>query len=47
MKPVFSTYKVTDYGTSRLVGKDLEHLKLELTEPCSENVIEWNSFWNG
>lgn len=47
MKPVFSTYKVTDYGTSRLVGKDLEHLKLELTEPCSENVMNGIAFGMG
>jgi len=31
-KPVFATYNVKDYGTSRIVGKDGTHLKLELTD---------------
>ncbi|MDR2121070.1 MAG: single-stranded-DNA-specific exonuclease RecJ [Tannerella sp.] len=29
-KPVFCTRNVQDYGTSKCVGKDLEHLKLEI-----------------
>jgi single-stranded-DNA-specific exonuclease len=29
-KPVFCSLRVQDYGTSRLVGKDQDHLKLEI-----------------
>jgi single-stranded-DNA-specific exonuclease len=29
-KPVFCSLRVRDYGTSRLVGKDQDHLKLEI-----------------
>lgn len=39
MKPVFVTENVKDYGTSRLVGRDLDHFKLDLTEDESANVI--------
>ncbi len=39
-KPVFCTRHVYDYGTSRLVGRDQEHIKLELVDKQSErNVI--------
>jgi len=39
-KPVFCTRHVYDYGTSRLVGRDQEHIKLELVDRQSErNVI--------
>jgi single-stranded-DNA-specific exonuclease len=31
-KPVFCTRSVQDYGTSKCVGKDLEHLKLEIID---------------
>ena len=31
-KPVFCSLGVKDYGTSKLVGKELEHLKLELID---------------
>ncbi|MDR2473851.1 MAG: single-stranded-DNA-specific exonuclease RecJ [Tannerella sp.] len=31
-KPVFCAYQVRDFGTSRLVGKDGTHLKLELKD---------------
>ena len=47
MKPIFATHKVTDFGSSRLVGKELEHLKLELTEPNSENVMNGIAFGMG
>jgi len=33
MQPVFMTEDVFDAGTSRLVGKNSEHLKLDLVEP--------------
>jgi len=39
-KPIFCTRHVYDYGTSRLVGKEQEHIKLELVDKLSErNVI--------
>jgi single-stranded-DNA-specific exonuclease len=44
MKPVFVTRKVIDYGTSRLVGKEQEHLKLELVDASSENVMNGIAF---
>lgn len=44
MKPVFVTYRAIDYGTSRLVGKDQEHLKLELVDASSENVMNGIAF---
>lgn len=44
MKPVFVSKKVFDYGTSRLVGKEQEHLKLELVDASSENVINGIAF---
>jgi single-stranded-DNA-specific exonuclease len=44
MKPVFASKKVLDYGTSRLVGKDQEHLKLELVDSSSENVMNGIAF---
>ena len=44
MKPVFVSRKVFDYGTSRLVGKEQEHLKLELIDSSSENVMNGIAF---
>lgn len=44
MKPVFASKKVLDYGTSRLVGKVQEHLKLELVDSSSENVMNGIAF---
>jgi single-stranded-DNA-specific exonuclease len=44
MKPVFSTRGVLDYGSSRLVGKEQEHLKLELVDSSSENVMNGIAF---
>lgn len=43
-KPVFCTKRVYDYGTSRLVGKDQEHLKLELIDTHSENIMNAIAF---
>ncbi|OFX57371.1 MAG: single-stranded-DNA-specific exonuclease RecJ, partial [Bacteroidetes bacterium GWB2_41_8] len=37
MLPVFITENVLDSGTSRPVGKNLEHLKLDLIEPTSNS----------
>lgn len=44
MKPIFASRKVLDYGTSRLVGKEQEHLKLELVDSSSENVMNGIAF---
>ncbi len=44
MKPVFVSKRVMDYGTSRLVGKEQEHLKLELVDKSSENVMNGIAF---
>ncbi|HIU54417.1 MAG TPA: single-stranded-DNA-specific exonuclease RecJ [Candidatus Gallibacteroides avistercoris] len=43
-KPLFCTKRVYDYGTSRLVGKDQEHLKLELVDNISENIMNGIAF---
>ena len=37
MTPVFVSEDVFDAGTSRLVGKNLEHIKLDLAEPNSSS----------
>ena len=37
MVPVFITENVLDSGTSRPVGKNMEHLKLDLIEPTSNS----------
>jgi len=39
MMPVFVSENVLDYGTSRPVGKNLEHLKLDLVEPTGSSSI--------
>jgi single-stranded-DNA-specific exonuclease len=44
MKPVFVTKRVFDYGTSRVVGKDQEHLKLELIDSQSECIMNGIAF---
>jgi single-stranded-DNA-specific exonuclease RecJ len=43
-KPVFCTKRVFDFGTSRLVGRDQEHLKLELVDSHSENIMNGIAF---
>ncbi len=44
MKPVFVTRRTFDYGTSRLVGKEQEHLKLELIDSKSECIMNGIAF---
>lgn len=39
MLPVFVTENVLDNGTSRPVGKNMEHLKLDLVEPTGSSSI--------
>ncbi|MDR2805998.1 MAG: single-stranded-DNA-specific exonuclease RecJ [Dysgonamonadaceae bacterium] len=43
-KPVFCSFNVRDAGESKLVGKELEHIKLELLDPLSENVMQAIAF---
>ncbi len=45
-KPLFVTRKILDCGTSRLVGKDSEHIRLELVDPetnTTQNGIAFNA----
>ena len=44
MKPIFESKNVYDFGSSRLVGKEQEHLKLELIDSSSENVMSGIAF---
>ena len=43
-KPTFCTRKVCDYGTSRLVGRLQEHLKLELVDNNSGHILNGIAF---
>ena len=43
-KPVFCTRNVFDFGTSKLVGKNLEHIKLELEDDSTSRVINAIAF---
>ncbi len=43
-KPVFCTHHVYDYGTSRVVGREQEHIKLELVDNKSNNVMNGIAF---
>ena len=43
-KPVFCTRNVMDFGTSKLVGKNLEHIKLELVDDTSGKVFNGIAF---
>ena len=44
MKPVFCTHNVFDYGTSKVVGKEQEHIKLELVDNKSSKVMNGIAF---
>ncbi len=44
VKPVFCTHHVYDYGTSKVVGRDQEHIKLELVDNKSNNVMNGIAF---
>jgi len=43
-KPIFASLKVKDYGTSKLVGKDFEHIKLELIDNDSNSPMHGIAF---
>ena len=44
IKPIFCTHHVYDYGTSKVVGRDQEHIKLELVDNKSNNVMNGIAF---
>lgn len=46
-KPVFATYSVKDAGPSKLVGKDQDHLKLDLTDESTATVMNGIAFGMG
>ena len=43
-KPLFCTRNVYDYGTSKVVGRQQEHIKLELVDSKSSNVLNGIAF---
>jgi len=43
-KPVFCSFAVRDFGNSKLVGKDLEHIKLELVDDTTGDSISAIAF---
>ena len=43
-KPLFCTPQVYDYGTSKVVGRDQEHIKLELVDSKSSTVMNGIAF---
>lgn len=44
MKPIFCTRQVHDYGTSKVVGHNQEHIKLELVDNNSSRVMNGIAF---
>ena len=44
VKPIFCTHHVYDYGTSKVVGREQEHIKLELVDNKSNNVMNGIAF---
>ena len=43
-KPIFCTEHVYDYGTSKVVGREQEHIKLELVDSKSSTVVNGIAF---
>ena len=43
-RPIFCTKQVYDYGTSKVVGRDQEHIKLELVDGKSATVMNGIAF---
>ena len=43
-KPLFATLDVYDFGTSKVVGREQEHVKLELVDSKSNNVMNGIAF---
>lgn len=44
LKPVFCTHHVYDFGTSRVVGRNQEHIKLELVDNRTADVVNGIAF---
>ena len=44
IKPTFCTMNVYDFGTSKVVGREQEHIKLELVDSNSNNVMNGIAF---
>ena len=44
LKPVFCSRHVYDFGTSRVVGRNQEHIKLELVDNKTSNVVNGIAF---
>ena len=44
LKPIFATLNVYDYGTSKVVEREQEHIKLELVDNKSNNVMNGIAF---
>lgn len=44
VKPLFCTKDVFDFGTSKVVGREQEHIKLELVDSKSNNVMNGIAF---
>ena len=44
IKPIFCTHHVYDYGTRKVVGREQEHIKLELVDNNSNNVMNGIAF---
>ena len=44
LKPIFCTHHVYDFGTSRVVGRNQEHIKLELVDNRTNNVVNGIAF---
>ncbi|MFA6813260.1 MAG: single-stranded-DNA-specific exonuclease RecJ [Bacteroidaceae bacterium] len=43
-KPIFCTHNVYDYGTSKVVGRGQEHIKMELVDNKSNNIMSGIAF---
>ncbi len=43
-KPLFVTHNVRDYGTSKIVGRKLEHIKLEIVDDSTTRVLNGIAF---
>ncbi|MDR2389437.1 MAG: single-stranded-DNA-specific exonuclease RecJ [Tannerellaceae bacterium] len=43
-KPIFCSMNVKDYGTSKLVGKDNEHIRLELIDESTQTPVHAIAF---
>ncbi|MDD6494709.1 MAG: single-stranded-DNA-specific exonuclease RecJ [Bacteroidales bacterium] len=43
-KPLFATEEVYDFGTSKVVGRQQEHIKLELVDSKSNNIMNGIAF---